>query len=40
MIGTGANPPFSAEAYHGALEYSKKFQAGYQYTNTTNAGDE
>lgn len=35
MIGTGANPPSSATASEGALEYSKKLEASASYRNQT-----
>jgi len=38
MIGTGDDPPSSAAAYQGALEYSKKALAQYQHMNLTNSG--
>lgn len=38
MIGTGANPPSSAQAYQGALEYSRKAAIAYQSKNLTSGG--
>jgi len=38
MIGTGADPPSSAEAYEGAIKYSKEAQAQYQNMNLTSSG--
>jgi hypothetical protein len=38
MIGTGADPPSSAEAYQGAIKYSKEAQAQYQNMNLTSSG--
>jgi hypothetical protein len=38
MIGTGDDPPSSAIAREGALEYSQKAQALYQQMNRTGAG--
>jgi hypothetical protein len=38
MIGTGADPPSSAEAYKGAIKYSKEAQAQYQNMNLTSSG--
>jgi hypothetical protein len=35
MIGTGADPPSSAEASLSALTFSKKLHAQYQYKNLT-----
>lgn len=38
MIGTGANPPSSVEAFQGALAYSKLSLAKYQKMNLTTTG--
>jgi hypothetical protein len=38
MIGTGANPPSSVEAYKGAIKYSKEAQVQYQNMNLTSSG--
>jgi len=38
MIGTGADPPSSAEAYEGAIQYIKEVQAQYQNMNLTGSG--
>jgi hypothetical protein len=35
MIGTGANPPFSAKAFEGAIDYGKKLMADPTYLNAT-----